>query len=549
MRLVECVPNFSEGRDRAIIDAIADSIRNCEGVKLLDVDPGASTNRTVITFVGEPEYVVEAAFQAAATAYRLIDMTKHTGEHPRLGAVDVVPFIPVTGVTMDECVELARAFGARVGEELGVPVYLYEEAQPQQHRRELRQIRTGEYEGIPDRIGRDEWTPDFGPAHFVPRSGATVTGARFFLIAYNVNILGTRNQAHRLALNVREQGRTVKGPDGRDVRQPGRFEAVKGLGWELPEYGLAQVSMNLDNYRTTPIHAVYEAIREDARGLDVGVAGSEIVGLVPLEAILAAADYYIEKEKLFVLDERQKVMLAVDRLGLSSLHPFRPDEKIIEYMIDRASDGPLVRKSVRDFVEAVGARTSAPGGGSVAALLGALGAALGAMVGWLTYGRRKYEHLDAQMRTHIPPLVEIQEALLAAIDRDADAFSDYMNALGMPKTTDEEKAARSAAMQEGLKKATQVPLATMELADRAWAPLIEIARVGQFSSRSDVEVGARALEAGIYGAHRNVIINLDGIRDDAFVDDLRRRADELVARARERFVELEEVVAARTGDV
>jgi glutamate formiminotransferase / formiminotetrahydrofolate cyclodeaminase len=447
MRLVECVPNFSEGRDRAILDAIAESIRQCDGVKLLDVDPGASTNRTVFTFVGEPEYMVEAAFQAAATAYRLIDMTKHTGEHPRLGAVDVVPFIPVAGVTMEECVELSRQFGARVGEELGVPVYLYEEAQPQEHRRELRQIRSGEYEGIPDRIGTEEWKPDFGPASFVPRSGATVTCARFFLVAYNVNILGTSNQAHRLALNVREQGRTVKGEDGRDVQQPGRFRAVKGLGWELPEYGLAQVSMNLDNYRVTPVHAVYEAIREDARQLDVGVAGSEVVGLVPLEAIIAAADYYIEKENLFVLDERQKVMLAVDRLGLSSLHPFRPEEKIIEYMIDRETDGPLVRKSVREFVEAVGARTSAPGGGSVAALLGALGAALGGMVGWLTYGRRKYEHLDDVMRRNIPPLVEIQQALLAGIDRDADAFTDYMDALGMPKRTDEEKAARTAAMQ------------------------------------------------------------------------------------------------------
>jgi glutamate formiminotransferase / formiminotetrahydrofolate cyclodeaminase len=549
MRIVECVPNFSEGRDRSVIDAIADSIRQCAGVKLLDVDPGESTNRTVVTFVGEPDDVLEAAFQAAATAYRLIDMTKHTGEHPRMGAVDVVPFIPVSGVSMEECVELSRRFGKRVGEELGVPVFLYEEAQDQPHRKALRQIRAGEYEALRQRITQPEWKPDFGPAEFVPRSGATVTGARFFLVAYNVNILGTKNQAHRLALNVREQGRTVKQPDGTQVQEPGRFRAVKGLGWELEQYNLAQVSMNLDNYEITPIHAVYEAIRADAAELNVGVAGSEIVGLVPLDAILAAAEYYMARENLFILDERQKVRLAVDRLGLSSLHPFEPDEKIIEYMIDRQTDGPLVRKTVREFVEAVGERSAAPGGGSVAALMAAMGAALGAMVGWLTYGRRKYEHLDATVREHLPPLVEIQEALIRGVDRDSAAFNDYMEALGMPKGTEEEKQARRAAMQAGLKKATLVPFETMELADRAWEPLLELARIGQYSSRSDIEVGGKALEAGLYGAWRNVLINLGDIRDDEFRADLTERATEIMERGRQKMEELREIVDARTGDV
>jgi glutamate formiminotransferase / formiminotetrahydrofolate cyclodeaminase len=549
MRIVECVPNFSEGRDQEVIQAIADSIRQCAGVQLLDVDPGESTNRTVVTFVGEPEAVLEAAFQSAATAYRLIDMAKHTGEHPRMGAVDVVPFVPVTGVTMDECVELSRRFGRRVGEELGVPVYLYEEAQDQPHRKALRQIRAGEYEAIRDRITLPEWRPDYGPAEFVPRSGATVTGARFFLIAYNVNILGTRNQAHRLALNVREQGRTVKRADGREVQEPGRFRAVKGLGWELEQYNLAQVSMNLDNYEVTPIHAVYEAIREDARELHVGVAGSEIVGLVPLAAILTAADYYMERENLFILDERQKVRLAVDRLGLSSLHPFDPDRKIIEYMVERPTDGALIRKSVREFAEAVAARTAAPGGGSVAALMASLGAALGAMVGWLTYGRRKYDHLDATVRSHLPALVETHQALLRAIDRDSDAFTDYMEAIALPKDTEQEKQARRDAMQAGLKKATLVPFEAMEIADRAWTPMVELARIGQYSSRSDLEVGAKALEAGIYGAWRNVHINLDGIRDEAFRDDLTRRADAIMDRARQKFDEVAGIVAGRTGDV
>lgn len=548
MRIVECVPNFSEGRDRTVIDAIAQSIRDCAGVKLLDVDPGESTNRTVITFVGPPEHMVEAAFQAAATAYRLIDMTKHKGEHPRLGAVDVVPFIPVSGVTMEECAELSRQFGRRVAEELGVPVYLYEEAQPREYRRALRDIRSGEYEGLARRITQPEWQPDFGPAEFNARSGATVTGARFFLIAYNVNVLGTSNQAHRLALDIREQGRTVKGPDGKEVQQPGRFKAVKALGWHLEQFDLAQVSINLDNYRVTPIHAVFEAVREGAREINVGVAGSEIVGLVPLEAILMAADHYIEKENLFILDERQKIRLAVDRLGLSSLHPFKPEEKIIEHMIEREGDGPLVKLSVRQFVEAVGARTSAPGGGSVAALLGALGAALGAMVGWLTYGRRKYEHLEPHLRAHIPPLVRIQEELIQAVDRDSAAFEDYMAALGMAKGTPEEAEARRAAMQEGLRKATRVPLRTMELADEAWEPLLEIARYGQYSSRSDVEVGAKALEAAIYGAFRNVVINLGGIQDPAFRDELQQRADALLARASEMGRQVRAVIDGRGGD-
>jgi glutamate formiminotransferase / formiminotetrahydrofolate cyclodeaminase len=541
MRIVECVPNFSEGRDATIIEAIANSVRQCSGVKLLDVDPGESTNRTVVTFVGEPDDVVEAAFQAAKVAYELIDMRNHTGEHPRLGAVDVVPFIPVSGVTMEDCVELARRFGQRVGEELGVPIYLYEEAQPQEHRKAMRQIRAGEYEGLGDRITQTDWKPDFGPAEFNPRSGATVTGARFFLIAYNVNILGTKNQAHRLALNVREQGR---GPD-----QPGRFKAVKGLGWELEEFGIAQVSMNLDNYKVSAVHQVFEAIKEDARELDVGVAGSEIVGLVPLEAILMAAEYYMDKENLFILDERQKVRLAIDRLGLSSIHPFDPDEKIIEYMVAGDTDGPLIRKTVRGFVEAVGARTAAPGGGSVSALMASMGAALGAMVGWLTYGRRKYEHLDARMRAALPPLAEVQEELLRSVDADTDAFADFMDAMKLPKGTEDEKARRREAMQEGLKKATLVPFHTMELADRAWDPIIEVARYGQYSSHSDVEVGAKALEAGLFGSYRNVLINLVDIDDEDFSRDLESRAEALLARGQAKLAELLEITAARTGDV
>lgn len=548
-KIVECVPNFSEGRDQSIINKITDTIKSVPAVTLLDVDPGESTNRTVVTFVGSPDGVVEAAFQAAKTAYELIDMTKHNGEHPRIGAADVVPFVPVANVTMEECVELSKQFGKRVGEELGVPIYLYEEAQPNPDRKAMRQIRSGEYEGLKDKIKKPEWKPDFGPQEFVPKSGATVTGARFFLIAYNVNVLGTKNQAHRLALNVREAGRTVTKPDGSKEQQPGRLKALKGMGWYLDEFNIAQISMNLDNYKITPLHVVFEEIKKDARGLNVGIAGSEIVGLVPLEAILMAADYYIEKENLFIIDERNKVQLAIDRLGLSSVHPFKPEEKIIEYMIDQDTDGPLIKKSVREFVESTGARTSTPGGGSVAALMGSLGAALGAMVGWLTYGRKKYEHLDSKMREVIPPLVEIQEELLKGIDRDTEAFNDFVDAMGLPKSTPEEKEKRETAMQKGLKKATLVPFQTMERADRAWDPIIEVARVGQYSSNSDVEVGAKALEACVFGAYKNVMINLADIKDEAFKKELSEKAEAIVKRAEEKLREVSKIVAGRTGDV
>ncbi|TVR69858.1 MAG: glutamate formimidoyltransferase [Spirochaetaceae bacterium] len=538
-KIVECVPNFSEGRNREIIEAIAQAVREVPEATLLNVDPGESTNRTVFTFVGTPDSIVEAAFQAAKKGYELIDMTRHSGAHPRMGAVDVVPFVPVANVTMEECVECSRRFARRVGEELGVPVYLYEEAQNREYRKALRDIRSGEYEGIREKIGKKEWTPDFGPAEFVPRSGATVTGARFFLIAYNVNLLGTKNQAHRIALNLRDQGR---GPE-----EPGRLKALKGIGWYLEQYDLAQVSMNLDNYQVTPLHTVYEEVKKDAAELNVAVVGSEIVGLVPLEAILMAADYYIEKENLLITDERAKVRLVVERMGLSSVSPFVPEERIIEYMI-RDDRERLVERTVEDFVSAVAARTAAPGGGSVAALVGALGTGLGAMVGWLTYGRRKFEHLDAPLRQVIPALEEARKALTAAVDADTEAFNDYVAAAGMPKKTEEEKKAREAAMQEGLKQATLVPFRTMEIADRAWKPMLEVARLGQYSSRSDVEVGAKALETALYGAWRNVVINLPEVKDKRFREEVAEKAEAMYRQGQEHLKEIQNLLEQRTGD-
>ena len=527
-KIVECVPNFSEGRDQGIIDAIAASIRETQGCTLLDVDPGKSTNRTVYTFVGSPEAVVEGALNAARTAYELIDMSKHSGEHPRMGAMDVCPFVPVANVTMDDCVECAKAFGERAAEELGIPLYLYEEAATQDYRKSLKQIRAGEYEGMKDKITKEEWKPDFGPAKFVPRWGATATGARFFLIAYNVNILGTKEQSHRIALNLREQGR------GAD--EPGRLKAVKGMGWYVDEYDMAQVSMNLDNYTITPPHVAFEECVRDAKELNLAVAGSEIVGLIPLEAMMLAADYYIEKENLFILEEKQKIHLVIQRLGLNSVSTFVPEKRIIEYMIEEENTEPLVSMTVRDFIELTGARTSAPGGGSASALIAGMGAALGTMVGWMTYGKRKFEEKDETMRRLIPPLHFAMKDLIPMIDADTNAFNDYMDALGMPKKTDEQKAARTAAMQAGLKKAVDVPLSTMRIADRCWDTMEEMALHGNINSRSDLEVGAKALETGIWGAYKNVMINLPSITDEDFKLKITGEADALLARAKEKCI-------------
>jgi glutamate formiminotransferase/formiminotetrahydrofolate cyclodeaminase len=536
-KIVECVPNISEGRDESIINACADAVRKVQGVTLLDVDPGKSTNRTVFTFVGDPDSVVEAAFQFTKTAIELIDMSKHSGEHPRMGAVDVVPFVPVAGVTTADCVECAKRFGKRAGEELGLPIYLYEEASTNPDRKALKQIRQGEYEGIKDKIYKPEWKPDFGPQEFIAKSGATVTGARFFLIAYNVNILGTKEQSHRIALNIREQGRAAG--------EPGRLKTVKAIGWYVDEYNMAQVSINLDNYKITPPHVVYEECAKDARELNLAAAGSELVGLIPLEAMLIAAEYYIKKENLFIIDEQQKIRLVIERLGLNSISQFIPEKRIIEYMIQEKGGEPLASMTVRDFVELVGARTSAPGGGSVSALIASLGAGLGAMMGWMTYGSKKFEAVDADMRRLIPPLHENMKKLIPLIDADTDAFTDYMAAMKLPKNTDAEKRSRNEKMQEGLKKAIDVPLSVMRIADSCWDSMAELAGLGNINSASDLAVGAKSLETGIWGAFKNVEINLPQIEDTKYKDSVLKKGGEILARAQQKLAEIEKLLSER----
>ena len=536
-KIVECVPNFSEGRDGKIIEAIARAIRDTEGCSLLDVDPGASTNRTVYTFVGDPRNVIEGALAAARVARNAIDMRRHAGEHPRFGALDVCPFIPVQNVTMDECVEIAKEVGRRLADEFNVPIFLYEEAAAHDYRRRLTDIRQGEYEELARRLTDPRWRPDFGPAAFDPGWGATATGARMFLIAYNVNILGTSNQAHRIALNLREAGR------GEDA--PGRLHAVKGMGWFIKEHNLAQVTVNLANYRVTPMHVLFEEVKKEAAELNVGVSGSEIVGLVPLEAILMAADYFIEKENLFILEEDQKVRLVIERLGLNSITPFIPKEKIIEYVVAEPLQEALAGMSLRNFIQEVSARTSAPGGGSVSAALAAMGIGLGSMAAKLTYGVRKFEDLDSTVRRIIPPLHELSRSLIPMIDADTNAFNEYMEGLRMPKDTPEQQTARNARMQEGLKTAARIPLKTMKMADQAWDAMSEAARCGNIACKSDMQVGARALETGIWGAYQNVCINAEGIQDQAFKKKTLKEAQTIAERAEKKCALVLKILANR----
>jgi glutamate formiminotransferase/formiminotetrahydrofolate cyclodeaminase len=507
-KIIECVPNFSEGRDEAIINAIADAIRDTDGCTLLDVDPGKSTHRTVYTFVGDEKTVIEGALAGARVAKEKIDMARHHGEHPRFGAMDVCPFIPVANVTMEECVQVAKEFARRAAKELEVPFFLYEEAAQQESRRKLPDVRKGEYEALANRLKDPHWTPDFGPARFVPSWGATATGARMFLIAYNVNILGTANQAHRIALNLREAGR------GED--EPGRLKDVKGMGWFVDEYNMAQVTVNLNNYNVTPIHRLFEEVKVEAAKLNIAVAGSEIVGIVPLESLVMAADYYIEKEGLFIYEEEQKVRLAIERLGLNSVAPFISGDKVIEYIVAEPPEEPLASMSLRGFIQAIAARTSAPGGGSASAAMAAMGVGLGSMVAKLTQGVRKFEAVESHMQKSIPVLHELTRELIPMIDADTSAFNEYMEGLRLPGGTEAQKQARRAKMQAGLKAAIQIPLTTMRLGDRAWDALCEVAKYGNPASKSDVQVGAKALETGIWGAFQNVLINMKDIEDQVF---------------------------------
>ena len=525
-RLVECVPNFSEGRDQSVLDALAHAVQSVDGVRLLDVDPGAATNRTVFTFVGAPEAVAEAAFRAIRTAGERIDMSAHHGEHPRLGATDVCPFVPLAGTTMADCVALARRLGARVGAELGLPVYLYEAAATRPERRNLAAIRAGEYEGLAAKLRDPEWQPDFGPAQFDARRGASVIGAREFLVAYNIN-LNTRDKklAHDIALELREAGRAqrdahgaiVRGTDGKALQRAGRFQHVKAVGWYIEEYGRAQISINLTNTRATPLHAVFDAACDEAAKRGLRVTGSEIVGLVPLEVLCAAGRHYLRKQgRTAAVPESELVHIAVRSLSLDELRPFAPEERVIEYRVRDGAEWRLRRLPLTDFADLLSSDSPVPGGGSTAALCGALGAALTAMVAALAprpgADPEAIETLGADAQS-------LKDRLLAAVDADSNAFDAVLAARRLPKDSDASRAARDAAIAAATRLAIDIPLGVIEAAARVAALAHAVLRMALPATRSDAGVAAACALTAAEGAYYNVLVNLADLAAPADAPD------------------------------
>jgi glutamate formiminotransferase/formiminotetrahydrofolate cyclodeaminase len=536
MKLVECVPNFSEGRDQKVLDAISGAIKQVSNVTLLDVDPGADTNRTVFTMVGEPEAVIEAAFQAIKKGAELIDMSKHEGAHPRMGATDVCPFIPVSDVTMEEAVEFSKRLAQRVGEELEIPVYLYEYAASKEEWRNLAEVRKGEYEALPEKMNDPYWKPDFGPAKFNSRAGATAIGAREFLIAYNIN-LNTRDKkkASQIAKKIREKGypqrdengKLVKDKEGKKVMVPGLFTNCKAVGWYIDEYNRAQISMNLTNYKITPPHLVLEKVRELALEDGVVITGSELVGLIPKDALIMAGKYYLNKlGESDGLPDDMIIETAVQSMGLAELGPFDLDKKIIEYSIAKKEN--LINLTIKDFVDILSTDAPAPGGGSVAALYTTISGALTAMVANLTFGKKGYEKNWEAAKELAVKGQEIKNRALAAIDKDTDSFNLLMDAMRMPKKTDEEKALRAKGIQEATKQAILVPLETLQLSLQAAELAAEIVKIGNENALSDAGVAALSAYAAAKGAFYNIRINMPGIEDETFKAEVTAQAEQLV---------------------
>ena len=542
--LIECVPNFSEGRDPAVLKQITVAIEAVEGVKLLDVDPGKATNRTVVTFVGAPEPVIEAAFQAMKKASEVIDMSKHSGEHPRMGATDVCPLIPIAHITMEEVAEWAHKLARRAGEELGIPIYMYESAATKPAWRNLATVRSGEYEALPDKLAKPEWKPDYGPAKFNATAGATAVGARDFLIAYNVNLNTTSvRRANSVAFDVREQGRVkreggkvsgavLKDENGNALREPGKCKGVKGIGWYIEEYGIAQISMNITDVRQTPLHIAFEACRESANRRGMRVTGSELVGLVPLQVMLDAGHYFLQQQRRSLgASEEEVIKIAVKSMGLDELSPFDPQQKIIEYQLAEDTPTPLLNMNLRTFSNETASESVAPGGGSVAAYVGALGASLGTMVANLSSHRRVWDDRWAEFSEWAERGQRIKDGLLALVDEDTRSFNGIIAAVRLPKGTEAEKAARHEAMQEATKYATEVPFRTMELALESFEICKVMAEKGNPNSASDAGVGALCARAAVHGAWLNVRINAGDIEDKAWVEAKLSAAQSIAAKA------------------
>ncbi|MDI6700122.1 MAG: glutamate formimidoyltransferase [bacterium] len=539
MKLVECVPNFSEGKDMNVIKQITDAIESVSGTILLDVDPGAATNRTVITFIGTPEAILESAFLAIKKGSELIDMSKHKGEHPRMGACDVCPFVPVSDISVKECVELAKKLGERVANELNIPVYLYEYAATEPKRKSLANIREGEYEGLKEKIKDPLWKPDFGKAEFNPKSGATVIGVRDFLIAYNIN-LNTKDAklATKIANVIREKGypkkdengKIVKDENGKTVYIPGLLKECRAIGWFVDDYNIAQISINLTNWKVTPPHVAYEKATEEANRIGVKVTGSELVGLIPKAALIEAGKYYLKKQnKSTGIPEKEILYIAIKSLGLDTLYPFEIEKKVIEYAYEsKMKKKKLIDMSLKDFCDELSTDSPAPGGGSVAALSGSIAASLVSMVANLTFGKKGYEKYNEDVEDIAVNSQRIKNIMLGLIDLDTEAFNYYMEVFKMPKKSEEEKRVRDEKLKEATKKAIDVPLKTLETIKELLPYLESITEKGNVNSISDAGVSALNLISCAEGAYMNILINLKNMTDEGYKKDVREKSKKLL---------------------
>ena len=553
-QLIECVPNFSEGQNPVVIKQITDAIEGVEGVKLLNVDPGKATNRTVVTFVGPPEAVVEAAFRGVKRASEVIDMRKHRGEHPRFGATDVCPLVPVANITMDETIAYARQLAQRIGEELSIPVYCYEFAAQYEERRSLANCRAGEYEGLSQKLNDPNWKPDFGPAEFNAKAGATAVSARNFLIAYNVNLNTTSTRrANAIAFDVREAGRVLREGDpvtgkirtnehGEQIRIPGALKKVRAIGWFIEEYGIAQISMNLTDITVTPLHLAFEAVCKSAAKRGMRVTGSELIGLIPLQAMLDAGKYFLQKQQRSTgVSDEEIIKIAVKSMGLDDLAPFNPRERIIEYQLE--CEGKFLRNmSLTAFVNETASESPAPGGGSISAYIGSLGVALAGMVANLSAHKRGWDERWAEFSNWAEQAKVSQNKLLQLVDEDTRAFNQIMNAFGLPKNTVGEKVVRLEAIQEATRKAILIPLEVMETASGSMEVIAAMAEHGNPNSVSDAGVGALCARAAVQGAYLNVLINLGGLTDREESAKLKHRAEELLYQAEFKEQEILKIV-------
>ena len=535
--IIECVPNFSEGNDLNIIKQITDQIETVEGVRLLNVDPGKATNRTVVTFVGTPDAVIEAAFIAIKKAGELIDMSKHKGEHPRMGATDVCPLIPIANISMEETAKYAQQLAERVGEELQIPTYLYEAAQPNTNRNNLSVIRAGEYEGFFKKIKLAEWKPDFGPAEFDTKRGGTVIGARDFLVAYNINLNTTSTRrANAIAFDVREAGRNIvdssAGSEGVKVNKPGTLKSVKAIGWYIEEYGVAQISMNLTNINITPVHIAFDEVCKKAEGRGIRVTGSELVGLVPLKSLTDAGKYFLQKQKRSTgVSEKELIKIAVKSMGLDELGPFKPEERVIEYLLKSKADSKLVNMSLSDFADETASESPAPGGGSISAYVGSLGISLATMVANLSSHKKGWDERWEEFSRWAEKGEQYKNELMGLVDADTKAFNQIMCAFGLPKLTDEEKAARGKAIQEATKFAIEIPFKVMQASYNSMEVIKAMVVIGNSNSVSDAGVGTLCARTAVMGAYMNVRINAAGF--DVTSADSAQLVEEVLNRGRE----------------